>query len=124
MDDSSHPLLDMDAFNSLAELMGSNLAMLLESQIALAKGYIQEFNNAFEAGNFKAISETAHTFKSSSQQIGAMKVATLAKEIEMLAKATAPDINILKDLVAKITQAQEETNAILLPHINRSKGAI
>lgn len=117
MDDISNPVLDTNAFNSFAELMGTNLAMVLKLHMDLADGYLQKMNAAFEVNDYKTISDIAHTFKSSSQQMGAMKVANIAKEIEQFTKTSTPDIAKLKDLIEQIVQAQEETRPALTPYI-------
>ncbi|MEK6746081.1 MAG: response regulator [Pseudomonadota bacterium] len=109
--------LDERIFSDFAELMGENLSLILTSHLDVAEGYVKAIQKELSAGDFKAMASAAHPLKSSSQQIGAMKVAEIAKEVEHLAGMEAPDVTRLKTLAEQALQAQEETKLTLAPYL-------
>lgn len=109
--------LDMEVFNAFAELMGENLSMILVRHLETVAEYLKTIHGSLDNGDFKAMSYAAHPLKSSSQQIGAMKVAGIAAEIEHRANAAAPDIAQLRALAEKAETMQADLSVRLQPHI-------
>lgn len=115
--------LDMMAFNAFADLMEDSLSEVLVRHLKVAQNYMQSIHAALDAGDMKAASKAAHPLKSSSQQIGAMKVAALAKEIEYEAGAGSANVAQLKGLVGELEQAQAEAKQALTPYLQGGEGA-
>lgn len=105
---SSAPVLDDTLFAIFTDLMGNDLAGVMTKHLQVADGYVKAIHEALASSSFVAMSEAAHPLKSSSQQIGLMRVAEIAKEIEDLSKKPSPDKNRLKTLAAQVKAAQDE----------------
>jgi PAS domain S-box-containing protein len=109
----SMQVLDMQIFSVFSELMEDGLAAVITKHLQVAKTYVETIRARYDAGDYKAMSSAAHPLKSSSQQIGAMKVAEIAKEIEAYGKAGSPDAARLKSLAMQIETAQAEVENAL-----------
>ncbi len=104
MKHSELPILDAELFSVFCELMGDIAPSVLTQHLSVADGYIQTIYGAFEQEDLKRISEAAHPLKSSSQQIGALKIAALAMELE----GFSGDIAQIKSLIEQAEQAHNE----------------
>jgi CheY-like chemotaxis protein len=110
-------ILDMEIVNDFATLMGNALSNVITRHIELAEKYIKEIRKGLDTKNYGAISDAAHPLKSSSYQIGTIKVADIAKDIEHLANLSEPDFSELESLVEQIEKAQIETDKALEQYI-------
>ena len=63
------------------------LVELIDAYLDDAPTRLAELRRAFENGNAETFTREAHTLKSSSANLGAMKVSALAKEMEMAGRA-------------------------------------
>ena len=114
----SSEIIDATIFNIFAELMGDGISPILEQYFNTANGYVQNINDALAAGDWKAMALAAHPLKSSSQQIGAEKLANIAKDIETLANSTPPDITRLTVFAKQAEKILAETRLALAKHIS------
>jgi PAS domain S-box-containing protein len=78
---------------------------LVEAYLEDARALIAELAAAVRAGEAQKISRTAHTFKSTSAAIGALNLAELLKEADMLGRAGALDA--VADLYGRILMEYE-----------------
>lgn len=116
---SSGAVLDPDTFHHFAELMQDGLSDLLARHLDIADDYVKTIQSGITSGNFKSVVQAAHPLKSSSQQIGALKTAHIAKEIEHAAGAASPSKSTLKSLAVQLEQAQSETAHALAAYIKK-----
>ncbi len=109
--------INMEVFNSFKDLLGDKLEDTLLTHFEVAENYVAVITDSLSSKNFAAIKGAAHPLKSSSQQIGAMKVAAIAKEIERAASSAKPDIKTLKKLAKQVQKAQQEAANIITLHL-------
>ena len=79
--------VDEAANRQMRDLMGEDFADLLETYLSGGEAYVAQILQGFEAQDFAALENAAHPLKSSSRNLGAVRVASLAQNIEHYAKA-------------------------------------
>lgn len=79
-------MLDKTVFSTLKSMMGEVFPMLVDQYKTLAQNTIEALQQAIDAGDAVAAREAAHSFKSSSAQIGAMVLSELCREMEVAAE--------------------------------------
>jgi len=63
------------------------LSRVIETYFSHAPELLQNMRDALGTGNAELIRDTAHSFKSSSANLGAMKLATICKELEFMGRS-------------------------------------
>ncbi len=81
---SNSKLFDKKSYESAKNLMDDKFSIMVGYYISDTQQYINDIKRAIDNKDVKAIIQPAHTIKSSSFQIGAIKVSILAKEMEEL----------------------------------------
>ena len=113
----SQPSVDPAALQALAELEQNESSDLLEE---LVDAYLSsstqlsaQLRDSIAAGDAKSMSVAAHTLKSSSAQIGAMRLSALSKQIESLGRAGSIDgaRDLLGELSTELESVHEELAA-------------
>jgi HPt (histidine-containing phosphotransfer) domain-containing protein len=105
------PILDDGVIAELRESTGGDddfVRELVEAYVSEATGYLEAMTAAAEVADPAAIVRPAHTLKSSSATLGAMRLAAISREIEEAGRAGRTD-----DLAADVEQAQATWNATL-----------
>ena len=100
-DDS--PILDDAVLAELRESTGGDddfVRELVEAYVSEATGYLAAMTAAAGAADAAAIVRPAHTLKSSSATLGAMRLAAISRDIEEAGRAGRVD-----GLVADVSQA-------------------
>ena len=106
--------IKMDALTELRSLMGDTLNEVLQTFIDYMPGQIDELTQAISNDNPENVFNLAHKLKSSSSSIGALGLAQVAQEIELIGRSgttegTAELLEQLKGLYAGAeTVLQEE----------------
>ena len=85
---------------------------LIDAYLADGAGHIEAIGVAVEAGDADALVRPAHTLKSSSATLGAARIATTARELEMLGRSGALDSEV-GDLLARVRADWPATTAAL-----------
>ena len=80
------PVLDHQVLNDLREVMEEEFVRLLYTYIKNAPTQLERLEEAARAGDVDAMVRPAHSLKSSSANVGAMRVSDLAREIEHAAR--------------------------------------
>ena len=80
------PVLDQEVIEELRSIMGSEYQGLIKLFLEDAPVHIQRLQAAAEAEDIAAMVAPAHTLKSSSANLGAMALSTVAKRIELGAR--------------------------------------
>ncbi len=78
--------IDHNTINNMKLLMEDKFQMLIERFLQDAEKYIKTIEDGITQNNIKIIVTPAHTLKSSSRQLGAIKLSDIAQNIEKLAK--------------------------------------
>jgi HPt (histidine-containing phosphotransfer) domain-containing protein len=88
MDDT--PILDDAVLAELRESTGGDddfVRELVEAYVAEAAGYLEAMSGAVATGDVSAIVRPAHTLKSSSATLGAMRLSAISRGIEEAGRA-------------------------------------
>ena len=104
-----HPDLPIVDDGVLAELLSSTgddpafVRELLETYLAETPEQLQAISDAIEADDAAALVRPAHTLKSSSATLGAMRLSALGRELEMAGRSgsLAPDLRETRDGAAE-----------------------
>jgi HPt (histidine-containing phosphotransfer) domain-containing protein len=84
------PILDKSVIDELRESVGDDdefIADLVATYVSESRDHLTAMEQAAEANDAGAIVRPAHTLKSSSAALGAMRLAQVAREIEMAGRA-------------------------------------
>ncbi len=100
-------IINNEIFKGLAEMLGDNFQFLLKKYIEETENLINQLSDSIEQLNYEIMVRSAHTIKSSSQQIGAEMLANIAYEIEKSAKDKLSvdylaSLNNLKEVYKKV----------------------
>lgn len=109
------PAIDQDVFNDLQEVMGGDLAALVQSYLRDAPKHLRALQEAAARGDVAAMVAPAHTLKSSSANLGALKLAEIARLIEHGARRgelKAPQ-SLVGELSRELSRAAAELEARL-----------
>ena len=100
-------IIDPGAIELLRQIQqpgGPNvIAMVVDSYCTDAPKLIERVRTGLQSNDVQALTRAAHSLKSSSASLGAKRVASLAKEIEMLSRA-----NELTPIDALIEEVEAE----------------
>src|SRR3954464_13846106 len=104
------PVLDPAVLDELRASVGGDedfIADGVATYVSEGSGHVSEMHAAAAAGDAAAIVRPAHTLKSSSAALGAMRLAQIAREIEMAGREG--NAAGLVELVAAARTAWDET---------------
>jgi histidine phosphotransfer protein HptB len=80
-------IIDQATFDGLTELVGDDfIGELVETFFEEAPGLLAEMGQALEDGDAEAFRRAAHSLKSNGNSFGAMRMASLARELEYLGR--------------------------------------
>lgn len=79
--------IKMEALDELRSLMGESLDEVLQTYIDYIPGQIDELSKAIMIDDPEGVFNLAHKMKSSSSSIGALGLAHVAEEIELIGRA-------------------------------------
>ena len=85
VEDSTEKLVDTSVLAALQDLAGAEYLNILKSYIDFSSGAIGGLETAVHDRNSTEIRSVAHSFKSSSQQLGAVLLGELARQLETMA---------------------------------------
>ncbi len=83
---AASPILDETVVADLLEIMGDDFIELLEVYLRDAPKLVQQIRQAAAAGDIQQLISPAHSLKSSSANVGAMRLSELAKRMELGAR--------------------------------------
>ena len=110
--------LDETVLDSLRALDGGPdlLVRIVETYLSSSDGLARALREAMEKGQPNGVAKAAHTLKSSSAQVGAHRVAALARELEGRGRAGSLDgvAELAESLTRELAQAQEALAALTL----------
>jgi HPt (histidine-containing phosphotransfer) domain-containing protein len=104
--DAAEPLLDRSALDQIRALSGPSSSNLLERVIATyletSMPLAEELRNAWQREDAAAVAATAHRLKSSSAQLGVVRVARICGELERAARGAEVEMAALEPMVARL----------------------
>ncbi len=103
------PTIDTSVHDGLRDLLGTEFSSLIDAYLEDTGQFVREMQAACERDEIKAIEVPAHSMKSSSANIGAMRLSTLAKELEEQVRSGSPvnvqdQISALADEFDRVSQ--------------------
>lgn len=84
------PAIDMSVHAGIRNLMGDEFAELIDAYLEDTAGFVRLMREACNSEDYKALHVSAHSMKSSSANIGAMRLSALAKELELQVRSGNP----------------------------------
>lgn len=114
--------IDKNIFNQVQKLMGHSYKNIYKLYLEETSKYLDIINQAIENLDIKATILPSHSIKSSSMQLGALKVGRFAEEIEILSinitEKNQGSKKYLLNLIHKISHefnlVKQELNQIIL----------
>ena len=116
-DDRKEPSLDPAALQSLLELQQNGKADLLQrvvnTYLASSSKLAAQLRESIEVGDAHGVAAAAHTLKSSSAQVGAVRLAVLSKDIEVHGRAGSVEgaRGLLDEFLTELESVHEELAA-------------
>lgn len=106
--------LDQGTLQELKVIMGGDFNKLLKTFASDSTMRVAAIQQAAAAVDNDALRRAAHSFKGSSGNMGALRLADLCRQIEELARdgAAARCIPLVTELVAEYAHVQAELNAV------------
>lgn len=108
----------LDDLRSSVEGDRSFVVELIEAYLADGTTHVAEVEAAVADGDAGALVRPAHTLKSSSATVGAVRLAALARELEAAGRSGGLDASIA-DRVPRLREAWEEATAALRGWVER-----
>ncbi len=119
------PILDEDVLDGLrASVDGdrSFVVELIEAYLADGATHIAEVEAAVSDGDAGSLVRPAHTLKSSSATVGAQRLASLARELEVAGRSGSVEASMAQR-VPQLREAWEDASAALRAWVERGGSA-
>ncbi len=111
------PILDETIIAEAKQMMQAKFSIMAQYYFEDSDGYIAAIRDSIAHQRMDEVVSPAHTLKSSSRQMGALRVSELAKQIEHLARDHAnSNVARLAPLVSELEVAFAETKRAFVPH--------
>lgn len=107
-EDAVSSVIDKRVFEGLRELMGGELSALVNAYREDTAEFVQLLKDACESNDYAALQVPAHSMKSSSANVGAMRLSTLAKKLEEQVRS-----NTLEDVGQQVSAIEEEFGRVV-----------
>jgi len=109
--------IKMEALDELRSLMGDSLNEVLQTFIDYVPGQIDELSTAVMNDDAEGVFNLAHKMKSSSSSIGALGLAQMAEQIELIGRAGSTEGTA--ELLAKLKGMYSDAEALLLEQLKK-----
>jgi len=76
------PIIDLSVHGEVRDLLGDEFAVLIDAYLEDTEQFVQAMQDACDCDDLNAIELPAHSMKSSSANVGAMRLSSLAKVLE------------------------------------------
>ncbi|MEZ4221637.1 MAG: response regulator [Polyangiaceae bacterium] len=122
---SQVPLVDIDALERVRSMASNGndlLRRVLNTYLNVSKDWVGAIRSGVESDDLSRVREGAHTLKSSSSNLGAMKLSKLSAEMETLARRG--DLQGAHALWPDLARTHFETCALLEAHHGRLEGTV
>ncbi len=99
------PVLDTEILEDIKKTMASKFDEIVNYYLEDAGEYVFSIKEGYDDNSAAAIIHPAHTLKSSSSQMGAMKLSEIARKIEETSRESKEDgssIDSIKELVLSL----------------------
>ena len=97
--DSNSPAISDTEFQALVEMVGADmpevLVDLLDTYIEESAGLVNAIRDGTDQGDLASVLRPAHSLKSSSASIGAMRLSKLCSDLESFLRGGLPGLDVL-----------------------------
>ncbi len=100
--------IDESIFENLRSLMGSEFSILLQAYEEDTAEFVKSLRSACDKDDYAALQVPAHSMKSSSANIGAMRLSSLAKKLEEQVRSDG-----LVDVEQQVSEIEEEFGRVV-----------
>ena len=114
MSEADIPIVDERVLNEVKESTGDDIGFvreLVETYLADAPAQLDAMTAAIEADDAEALVRPSHTLKSSSATVGAMRLSSVARELEMAGRTGALEPSVPDRLEAARTEWEAAADA-------------
>ena len=115
MPEADVPVLDHDVLDEVLESTGNDIDFvkeLVDTYLADAPAQLDGMAQAIEADNAASLVRPAHTLKSSSATVGAMRLSAVARELEMAGRSGLLEPSAREMLAEARAESAAATDAI------------
>jgi HPt (histidine-containing phosphotransfer) domain-containing protein len=109
--------LNMEALDELRNLMGDALDEVLQTFVDYVPGQIDELSQAVSNDDAEGVFNLAHKMKSSSSSIGALGLASVAEQIEVIGRTGSTQG--AAELLEKLKALYSDAETILHQQLNK-----
>lgn len=109
------PAISEAEFQALVEMVGSDmpevLVDLLDTYLVESAGLVSAIREGYNAGNFESMLRPAHSLKSSSASIGAMRLSKLCADLEGFLRGNLLELDVprqVEQIESEFDRAQAE----------------
>lgn len=107
-------IIDKEILDSVQSLMKGKFAKMMAFFLEDSSRYVCQIEEALAGNNINAVAMPAHSLKSSSNQMGALYLSTIARRIEDISRHPTDKNSALKkisDILPELKTALEETQS-------------
>ncbi len=104
---SEYPVIDMEIIKELRDIMGDAYSALVQAFVRDGHLRLNQLREAVQKGDAENLRQIAHSFKGSSGNLGARRLASLCQVMETVPPAEA------RELLERIEQAFQEAKSAL-----------
>lgn len=117
---AEEPILDAQTLDQLRQDIGNDLnilTMLVECYLETTPDLIQSLRSAFDGGDWELVNRSAHSLKSSSATLGAIRLANQCFSLETLSHLSSEFPADAAVLITQIEQEYQQVATALLREI-------
>jgi CheY-like chemotaxis protein/HPt (histidine-containing phosphotransfer) domain-containing protein len=100
--------IEQSIFDNLRNLMGDEFSALLQAYVEDTADFVKALKEASDNDDYAAIQVPAHSMKSSSANIGAMRLSALSKKLEGQVRS-----DTLENVEQQVSEIEEEFNRVV-----------
>jgi len=119
--DQDEPAIDTELLGQLNDALGGEVASIIEFFLEYLPGQIETLHKALAAGDADTLRREAHSLKGSAGNLGAQRLASLCRELEIQAADQALDA--ARPTVRMIDDEAVSTHEALTQHLARLRDA-
>lgn len=117
MNEEQLKLIDQEVLDSLKEVIGDKVNHIVGVYLEDVPKNIQSMKVALVQQDFETVGRFAHSLKSSSANVGAMRLSQLAESIEQSIKQRTMDSGQISSAVTALDSIFVQTRPILINYI-------
>jgi HPt (histidine-containing phosphotransfer) domain-containing protein len=114
--ESNSPAISQTEFQSLIEMVGPDmpdvLLDLLDTYLEESAGLVGAIQNGLDQGDLSSILRPAHSLKSSSASIGAVRLSRLCADLESHLRGSLPGLDVPKQVLLVVNEFARVQSAL------------